>query len=130
MDFFIRGYACDFFENAYGPLRKEFAVDEYPHSHPKSDKAKLRSAHKDALKDYNECFMEVLSELSGGYGGCSYNDFWTVEFSCGWRNYPVQLVYLRDTDDIRAECMDNFDFGLTRCCLCDCRSICSGVRCP
>jgi hypothetical protein len=45
------------------------------------------------------------------YGG--YSDFWTIEYPVGWFGLPVQLVYV-DTQDLRADLMECFDFGLSR----------------
>lgn len=108
LDFFIQGDAGDFW-NVYEELCKEFMVDR-GYGYGKGD------TQKAASKDFVGCDMENLTLFCGsGYGrGPNYAGFWTVEFTLGWRGYPVQLVYVKNTDDVQTDCMERFDFGLTR----------------
>lgn len=95
LDFFLEGDASTLFRhsNLYSELCQELNHGCHTRDHVVLDMNKVSSNTK--------------------YGGYGSSELFVVEFPCGWRNYPIQLVFLPE-GNVRKEVFEKFDFGLTR----------------
>jgi hypothetical protein len=61
----------------------------------------------------NNTIPKAIPGMTSEPAATDYANFWVVEYPVGWYGYPVQFVWLTDSDP-RKEVFEKFDFALCR----------------